>query len=533
MPRLRTRAAHRGARRWTLPKHYCTISALSVANHSSGGPSPSDPGQQHSPNTAPSLAKNTLYLTLGNAATIPIAVATNALLGRYLGAEAFGHFYLASTVCGAALLALEWGQQGAVPALVARNRARAATYLGTSLAWRCSIGVVMLLGIGLLCRLMGYSADVTWVLLLSFPVYVANSCAAGFKDTIRGFERTDIPALVHVGTQVLGILVLIPVLLLGGGVRTVLVAQIGVAVFSVLALRLAIGRIRVGRLHYERQALSELFGIGTSFAFFDLALVVPPYINATFMAEHCPPEVIGWYGVAHRLVGLLLFPASALNGAMYPTLARLHIEDQDEFARVAGEAVYGASLLALPAAVCCGMFPEVGVAVFGKANFAGATTVLQVMSAFVLLVYVSMPIGTTLMAGNKRRAWTLVQAGCIVVSLAGNPFVLPYFQRTTGNGAIGAGALLVLSELFVVVAGFALLPKGVANAGLVKSLGAAMLAGVAMCAAAWLLKPISMLLAVPASLATYVVVGYTIGAIRPSVVEKVQGFLRRKFGARR
>jgi hypothetical protein len=56
-------------------------------------PAPAPAGGQRS------LVRNTLYLTLGNAATIPIAVVTNALLGRYLGPEEFGYLYLARTMC--------------------------------------------------------------------------------------------------------------------------------------------------------------------------------------------------------------------------------------------------------------------------------------------------------------------------------------------------------------------------------------------------------------------------------------------------
>lgn len=475
-----------------------------------------------------SLVRNTLYLTLGNAATIPISVASNALLGRYLGAEEFGYFYLAGTLCGTALLALEWGQAGAVPTLVTRTRGRAPVYLGTSLVWRLGMGTLVMLALLGVCRAMGYDAELTWVVMLTFPIYLMNSCAAALKDTVRGFERTDIPAIAHVGTQVAGLIVLLPVLLAGGRVRTVLVGYFVVAMLTVLALRRSLGALNVRNLRCERAALTELFSMGTTFVFFDIALVLPPYINASFMSKNCPPEVIGWYGVAQRLVGLLIFPATAINGALYPTLARLHVEDQDEFARVVSDAVYGASLLALPAAVGCGLFPEIGVSIFGSANFEGSIPVLQVLSLFVLLVYVSMPIGTSLMAGNRRRAWTIVQGACVVVCLAGNPVLLPYFQRTAGNGAIGAGALLVLCELMVVGAGVALVPKGVFSASLLKSLALTAIAGGLMALVGWLLKPISLFLAVPAATLTYVLAGYQLGAIRPSVVEKLRGFVARK-----
>lgn len=152
---------------------------------------------------SPSLLKNTLYLSIAQAVTIPIAVVSNALVGRYLGSEEFGYLYLASTLCSFAVLPLEWGQQGALPALVARDRTQTATYLGTSLAWRGVMGVLISGVLALLCIALDYGAALRWTVGLSFAIAILNSFAGAFKDTIRGFERTDIPALSHVAQQIL------------------------------------------------------------------------------------------------------------------------------------------------------------------------------------------------------------------------------------------------------------------------------------------------------------------------------------------
>lgn len=501
-------------------------------NPSDGTPAaPTSPADETAVPAAPqqaSLLRNTVYLTLAQAATVPVAVVSNALVGRYLGPTDFGHMYLAGTMCAFAVLVLEWGQQGAVPALVARDRPHAGTYLGTSLVWRSLMGMLMFAVLALMCRLLGYGTAEKWAVALMFPASVLTSCAAGFKDTIRGFERTDIPALAHVGQQFLGLGVLVAVLLLGGRLRAVLIGPIVVAVLVVLFLRRASRRVGVGTLRYDRSTLTQLFKLGTPFVFFDMALVLLPIVNATFLAKLVPPEVIGWYGVTQRLIGLLLFPASALIGALYPTLCRLHPEDMNEFVRVGRNALYGTALLAVPAAVGCGLFPELGVLIFGPTKFAGAADHLRVMSVFVFLVYFSMPLGTCILASNRQRAWALVQSSCIAVSLMVNPFLIPYFQRSHGNGAIGTCIALVASEAFVIGCGIALAPRGIFNRDLAKSLSLAAASGAAMGLVAWLTKPISIFLAVPAALLTYAVAAYFSGAIQPSTLDMLKAFFRRR-----
>jgi O-antigen/teichoic acid export membrane protein len=474
------------------------------------------------------LLRNTMYLTAAQVATVPVSVVTNALMGRYLGAEEFGHLYLAGTLVGFAVLALEWGQQGAVPALVARDRPRASAYLGSSLVWRLLMAVVISGVLALVCKLLGYSAAQNWAVALVFPVGVLSSCAAGFKDTIRGFERTDIPALAQFAQVLFTLLAIVPVLLLGGHLRGVLLANVAVVAVIVISLRRALGSLGLGKLRFERSALKELFAIGTRFVALDLAMQLLANVNATFLSKLVPAQVIGWFGVSQKLVGLLIFPAASLIGALYPTLCRLQNEDRTEFARVSRNALYGTALLAVPAAVGTGMFPELGVAIFDRVKFAGAVDHLRVMSLFVLLVYISMPLGSCILAANRQRAWAVVQGLCVVVSLCGSPFLIPYFQRSMGNGAIGTCVTLVISEALVVGCGVALAPRGIFNGELNKSLLLATLSGVAMAVVAWLTKPISLFLAVPAALLTYGVAAWLSGAVQQVTIDMFKDIVARR-----
>jgi O-antigen/teichoic acid export membrane protein len=503
----------------------------------------SDPSQSDAPDPGPApaavsdasksvgnrqLVKNTFFLTAAQAVTIPISVVSNALIGRYLGPEQFGYLYLATTVCAFAILGLEWGSQGSTPALVARDRSNAGTFLGTGLLWRAVASLAASAVLALVCWLLGYNTGARWAVALSFPLALLNSAAAAFKDTIRGFERTDIPAYAHVAQQLMMVLVLVPVLMLGGALRALLISQIIVAMLTVYYLKRSLPAVGVGPLAYDRAALKTLLRLGTPFVVFSTALVLGPFVNGAFLAKMVPPEVIGWYGVSQRLIGLLIFPAGAIVNALYPTLCRLHVEDKDEFVRVTRGSLYGVALIAIPAAVGCGMFPEVGVAIFGSEKFAGAADHLRLMSLFVFLVYFSMPLGTATLASDRQKAWTAVQCVCLVVAIAASPFLVPYFQRTTGNGALGTCLTLVLSEALVVAFGIALAPRGLFDRGLGKSLVLGFVAGGAMTAVAYFTKPISIFLAVPASVVTYVLVAWFGGAVQPTTVEMLKGTLGRR-----
>lgn len=499
----------------------------------SAAPTPTDVSVPAGPQKKPGLVRNTVYLTAAQAVTIPLSVVSNALIGRYWGPEEFGHLYLATTLCTVGVLGLEWGQQGAVPALVARDRSRAAAYLGTSLLWRTLSSLVVAAILAVICLMLGYQRPVLWAVALSFPLAVINSYGAAFKDTIRGFERTDIPALTHVAQQLMMVLVLVPVLVFGGRLRALLIAQIAVTALIVLYLKHSLRHVGIDRLIVDRSAVKPLLNLGTPFVFFGLAMVLGPNINATFLSKLVPEEVIGWFGVSQRLVGLLVFPATALVGALYPTLCRLHKENKQEFVEVTRNSLYGVSLLAIPAAVGCGVFPEIGVAIFGQDQFWGAADHLRLMSLFVFLVYFSMPLGISILAADRQKSWALVQCICLVVSLAGNPFLIPYFQRTMANGAMGTCLTLVVSEVLVVACGVALSPGSLFDRGFAKSFSLACLSGLAMAAVGLWLKPVSLFLAVPLAGLTYVAGAWLSGAVQPSTIDMIKRTLSRKLARSR
>src|SRR4051812_35119330 len=137
------------------------------------------------------VLKNTAYLTFSQAATVPLSVLINALTARYLGPEPFGLMYLATTFGGFGYLLFCWGHEGVLPALVAPDHSLAGTLLGSSLASRLGIAIIVYPLLAALCHLLGYGSDLQWALALTYLGYVLTSFVAACKDTIRGFERAD------------------------------------------------------------------------------------------------------------------------------------------------------------------------------------------------------------------------------------------------------------------------------------------------------------------------------------------------------
>jgi len=476
------------------------------------------------------VAKNALYLTMSQVLTIPMAVLVNAVLGRFLGPATFGVMYFAATLVGFGFLAVNWGHESALPALIARDRSQAGALLGSSLLWRLLASGVVYAVLAVGCWLLSYGAQVQWALALTFAINVFISMIAACKDTIRGFERTDIPAVIHVAQQFLTALLIVPALFLGGGMRVALAVQLPVAVLIFAVIWRSLRPVGVGALSVAGPQIKALAHMGTPFVFLGLATALQPVIDAFFLSRLAPPEVMGWYAVRGRLIGVLLFPASALVGALYPTLCRLHLDDKPAFARITRGALANVALVAVPMAVGCYLYPDIGVSLFSREAYHQAEGILAISAAFLFLVYFSMPLGTCIIAAGKQRAASVVQAGCVALSLVLDPWLIPYFQTRYGNGGLGVAWAVVFSEALVVVSFSALTPKGVFDRALAKTLLLSALCGGLMAGAGHLLRPVlSPFLSAPIVAIVYVVTAWVSGAIDKQQMDQLKGGVLRKF----
>jgi O-antigen/teichoic acid export membrane protein len=479
------------------------------------------------------VVRNTLFLAGSQALTIPLSVVMNAVMARYLGAGAFGIAYLASTLSGLGFLAVGWGHEGVLPAAAARDPTVAGRMLGSSLAWRAVLSVVVYAVLALVSHGLRYSRELQWALALTCVQAALTAFIGACKDTIRGLERADIPAYAHVGQQLLAAVIIVPVLMLGGDLNATLVGQIVTGMLVLLAVWRTLPGVGVGAPSVSREALASLFRGGTPFVAFGIAMALQPNIDAVFLSKLAPEEVMGWYAVARRLVGVILFPASALIGALYPTLCRLHIVDTKGFASTTSGSLRAVSLLVFPAALGCALFPDLAIAIFSRKSFGPAEDNLRVLSAFVFLVYFSMPLGTCILAAGKQRIWSLVQSLCVAVSLALDPLLVPLFQRRFHNGGLGLCLATVVSEVVVVACGLFLVPRGVLDRNLLRTVALALFSGCVMAIVARLAAPLTSWVAAPLALLAYGLALWLTRAIEEEQMAGIRSFIQRRFSRSR
>jgi O-antigen/teichoic acid export membrane protein len=322
-----------------------------------------------------------------------------------------------------------------------------------------------------------------------------------------------VAAYTQVGGQFLIALFAIPVLYAFGTLNSYLIAAAAAGTIVLFAVWRGLRTVGINKLSADLSTVKQLIRDGNAFLVLNLILLLQPAIDAHYMSMLASKEAIGWHAAAVKLIGPLVLPASALIGALYPTLCRLWSENVQEYMHTARGALRAGFVMTMPIALGCALFPDIGIRIFGGDTFGPAADNLRILAIYVFLLYVTMTLGTCLNAAGRQRAWTVVQFTCILIVVIADPILVTYFQQHYGNGALGVNITTAGTELLMLIAGIWLMPRGVLDRSILRSALLTLVAGVAMAGVAWLLKSFDSLWVAPVALAVYAATLYGVGGI--------------------
>jgi len=473
------------------------------------------------------VARNMLALVFSQFITTPVSMVVNAVLARSLGAADFGVIYFANTTLLVAFLFVEWGSQF-LAGEVARNRAKAGELFGAAAVQRLVFAGVVLLVIPQVSSLLGYDERIRTVLLLCAARMAVGSIGTLCSSIFRGFEKLGWHARTAVFGNVLEASLLVPTLLLGGRLRAALIAQLVAASVTTLVQIALLLRLGMGRPQWKPRVIWTLLHGGLGFLVLDLVVRLQPYIDATFLSKLARPEAMGWYGAASRIVGVLLFPATTLAFAIYPTISRLWAEDRASYAALVRLALRAVAMVGIFAATGTALFASIPVnLLYGAEWFGPAAATLRILAVYVVLVYASIVLGIAIAAAKRQLRYAVAQSLCVVVSLILDPVLIPRFERLAGNGGLGVSASVVVAEVAMVAAGLILLPAGVVDRTLGTTLARSLAAALGMAAVGFAFRALPFL-ALPLSVAAYAGVLWALGGLDAETLDLLRDVFRRR-----
>jgi O-antigen/teichoic acid export membrane protein len=477
------------------------------------------------------LARNVVFLLASQAATLVLSAILTAVLGRWLGAVDFGVYYLLGTVSGFAYVFIEWGQSAYLVRESARRPEDVSQLLGGALAFRVTVAFVAAPVTAALVKGIGYDSRTEFLALLAVLCGLPLALSQTYVYMFRGRDRMDLDATVAVTGEALTTAVTVPALLLGGGLLAVVLMQSVGGAGALLVAVLVARKVGLEGQRPSRGILQELASGGRPIVVFFLAQAVHPFVDVIVLSKLAPLEVVGWYGAARNITGVLLAPAVILGTASFPELSRTSnsLPDLRHVLRASLRLLLGLGALA---AVGTFLFADVAVGLIYGRHFDPAVALLQIFAPVFPLLFMDILLNCAITAVGKTKEIAIVKVLNVAVSTGLSLLLIPLCQARLGNGGIGLVLSFGSTEVLMLSGFLWLLPRGVVDRSVLLDFFRAAAAAGGTVGIFWVLPSVTPWLAMPMCVAVFVALALASGLLLRTDLDKVAILIRGKLELR-
>jgi len=408
------------------------------------------------------VARNTSIMLLQYILTWGSSFVAMMFIPRYLGPVDYGRLYLASSVVALFRVFVEYGGNYLVAKEVSRNPGESGRILVDAVAFRLVLAVAAFGGVLLTAGFGGYPTETNILLLLCGLGLFGHGAVITLNAMFQGHEKLQYSSTATVVNSVFGNSLSIAAVVVWRSAW--LVALIGVTASTLQLLVMC---------YYSRRLVATLprvrwsdawrqMKVGVPYFLFTVFSIVYYRIDAVMLSKLAPEPVVGWYGGACKLFEAMNFFPYLFSTAVYPVFSRLWKEEGDTHRRATQKSLEFMVIIGIPISIGLAAFARIPVQIlYGLEEYTPAVLILQVLAGGLLFLFIDMVLGTMLLASDRQKQQAILALSMIPVNAGMNLLLIPFFQRTYGNGAIGAAIATGLTEAVMMVAMIMIVPKGV------------------------------------------------------------------------
>jgi O-antigen/teichoic acid export membrane protein len=435
------------------------------------------------------------------------------LLPRFLGDVNLGKYTLAFALTTLIGLGADLGVATYLTREVARDRTRAAKLTTAVLLIRVPLSLAAAFIAVAIAHIVGYDELTRSVLYVLSLGIIINAVSGVVFGTLQGLQEMKVLAISNVMGK-LGFAGMAAVLLFGGAGPLELAAAyliISTLVLGISALVL-LRHVRPAIEFDWRLCRTVLLG-GLPFFVWQAALLIYGQIDTVLLSFLASDAVVGWYAAAYRIVMIPVFMPTIIVTVIFPALSAA-AGDHRLFNQIARRAVHASAMVSIPMALGIMLLPDKIIQLLGyPETFAHSALPLILLAPHLPVAAIDVMIGTVLNTRDKQRQWALTAVAAAGLNPLLNAFAIPFAQQTWGNGAIGAAAITTLTEVFMMVVGLRLLPRGVFDRSTLVDVFKFLGAGAAMCGVVVLTRELPIVVPVALGALVYCTACLVVGAV--------------------
>jgi O-antigen/teichoic acid export membrane protein len=393
------------------------------------------------------LARNTVWMTLGQGLRLVIQALYFVLIARSLGAVNYGAFVGVVALVGIVYPFATLGSGNLLVKNVSRDAKLFGLYWGRALATTAVSSSILFSAVLLLSHFaLPGSIPFRLVILVAgsdlFGLSIIQLCGQAFQT----FERLNWTATITVmgsASRLTGALILValhhhPSALQWGYLYFCSTWVVATAALVLVSMKVGAPRFRLWKSVAEMRE-GFYFSAGLS------AQTIYNDIDKTMLARLGTLEAAGIYGAAYRLIDVTFVPIQSLLAAAYPNFFRTGVAGISATLGYARRLVWGA--LAYSIAACVAILLGAGIVpiILGP-EYNATAEALRWLSLLPVLKVLHYFLSDSLTGAGYQGVRTCIQAGVALFNVLINLWIIPaYSWRGAAWSSIASDALLMCS----------------------------------------------------------------------------------------
>jgi O-antigen/teichoic acid export membrane protein len=478
------------------------------------------------------VVHNISLLSLGQLVTWAGTLVWTLIVPRRLGSSEIGILTLGTAAAGILGVVVGLGLPPLLVREIAADPRRAPRLIGTAIALRALLLAPALAGTLLLTFLGPFRGEEAMALILGWGMCATAVVSSPVAAGLQAMEKMNYLAYGAVLGGTLGTASSIALVMLGVRAIGLLICSVVIgALFTFVFLFWARPLFRIDwRVTWAdlRQLLVDSLPYSSLAVFFTIYL----WIDSLMLGFMASSTVLGWYGLPTQLFSTLMAVPVILSNATLPRLVRAHGESDQKLLQTARPVMEMVVLLAMP--ICTGavlVAKPLLRAIYGP-GFAGSIPVFALLALCVPPMYLNIMANQIMIARKQQMVWTKVMMLASIINPLLNLFLIPYYQRTQGNGAIGASIAMVITEVLLAGIGLRLVRGAFVRKSAVRMLKGAIATAV-MGIVVVLALQVDLLLAVASGIVSFAAAALLLRIPTRDELEQVHllfGTMARRFG---
>jgi O-antigen/teichoic acid export membrane protein len=449
------------------------------------------------------VAKNAGILLSTQVITWTLSIVVMIFLSRYLGPVGIGKLNLAYSLWAIIVIFAGYGLESLLIKEIARSPNLINELLPASAVLRSfffTLGTIVVIAYAFL---VGYPVETIHVILIVGVNYLIVQYINTVETAFRGIERMEFISFSLIISKVLYGIGAITVVVLGYGVLAVAAVSIFASIIDLSLMVFFLKKVRGLGFHFEFKWVRWALKGGLPFLFVSLFIVLYHQIDVILLSVLVSEQSVGWYGVADQVTGNLLFVPTVFMGAVFPALSRLYVGSQDSMQVLFRKSFNLLMILGVPIGLGIALIaPSIVFLMFGD-QYGPSGLILTVRGLVLILTYQTMLVGLYFISSDRQIIWTWVMAAACAVTIPLDFALIPYFERTLGNGALGGAVSYLVTEAGMIAFGVYWLRREVFNRESLTHTLRVVAAGAGMVAATWHFREMMVALPIAVGAASY------------------------------